>query len=250
VGCSFNSPTIWEERREHTIMKIEDLVDRVLVFAAHPDDEIIGCGGTLARLSEAGKAVYVATYTYGATAARSKEEQDKMKQRRKKETEVTDKILGVKERVILDKPSQGVTNDRQTYQETIRLIRYYKPDLILTHSKDTHKDHNAIKGIVPGAAYQAAEEIMEKELGKRWHTPNVWLFEIIRGFGEYSFCVDITNTFEKKVEAMKAQVSQQRTDFLSGLIQRITGRAVIRGADIGVKYAEAFKKIDTYPTPL
>jgi LmbE family N-acetylglucosaminyl deacetylase len=231
-------------------MKIEDLFNRVLVFAAHPDDEIIGCGATIARLSKAAKAVYVVTYTYGATAARSKEEQDKMKQKREKETAATDEILGIKERVISDKPSQGVTNDRGTYQETIRLIRYYRPDLILTHSKDTHKDHNAIKGIVPGAAYQAAEEIMEKQLGKRWHTPNVWLFEIITGFDEYSFCVDITDTFDQKMTAMKAQVSQQRTDFLSSLMQRITGRALMRGADIGVKYGEAFKKIDTYPTPL
>lgn len=230
--------------------KLEDIVSRVLVFGAHPDDEIIGCGGLITRLSSQGKSVFVVTYTYGGTAATSKEEERVMKERRKKEAEMTDRILGIEERIVLDKPSQGVTNDRRTYQETIRLIRKYRPDLILTHSKDTHKDHNAVKGIVPGAAYQAAEEILEEELGERYHTPNVWLFEIIKGFSEYSFAVDITATFSKKIEALRIQTSQTRTTFLESLIRRVEGRAMLRGADIGVQYAEAFKKIDTYPTPI
>mgnify|MGYP003882503219 CR=1 FL=1 len=116
--------------------------NRVLVFAAHPDDEIIGCGGTIARLSAMGKRVFVVTFCAGETGYSTPEMKDKIAEMRRAEAEACNRVLGITERVILGKPTQGVVNDRETYQECVRLIRHYRPDVILTHwNEDKHRDH-------------------------------------------------------------------------------------------------------------
>jgi LmbE family N-acetylglucosaminyl deacetylase len=223
---------------------------RVLVFGAHPDDEIIGCGGTMARLAEGQSEIYVVTFTGGGTSGAGLAEEKEMDQRRETEAALADAILGVRERLFLGIPTQSVVHDRETHQATMRAIRKFRPDLILTHFRDKHKDHNAAYQIVPSAAWHASEEILMEECGPPHSTPHVWFYECVTGFNRYSYAVDITTTFDKKVEAMRTQLSQTRSDFLGNLVQLIEGRAMARGADIGVKHAEAFLKCDLHPTPL
>jgi LmbE family N-acetylglucosaminyl deacetylase len=132
----------------------------------------------------------------------------------------------------------------------MRAIRTFRPELILTHFRDRHKDHNAAYQIVPSAAWHASEAILLDECGAPHFTPHVWFYEVVIGFNRYSYAVDITATFQKKLDAMRTQLSQTRTGYLENLIQLVQGRAMARGAEIGVRYAEAFLKCDLHPTPL
>ena len=223
---------------------------RVLVFGAHPDDEIIGCGGTIARLAQAGSEIFVVTFTGGGTSGSGLAEEKEMDQRRESEAAQADVVLGVREREFLGIPTQSVVHDRPTHQATMRAIRKFRPELILTHFRDRHKDHNAAYHIVPSAAWHASEEILTEECGPAHYTPHVWFYEGVTGFNRYSYAVDITATFDKKVEAMRTQLSQTRTDYLENLVRLVEGRAMARGADVGVQYAEAFLKCDLHPTPL
>lgn len=223
---------------------------RVLVFSAHPDDEIIGCAGTIARLSQAGSDVFVVTFTGGGTSGTGLAEEQQMDERRQNEAAQADEILGVRERQFFGIPTQSVVHDRETHQATMRAIRRFRPELILTHFRDRHKDHNAAYHIVPSAAWHASEEILMEECGPAHCTPHVWFYEGVIGFSRYSYAVDITATFDKKMAAMRTQLSQTRTDYLDNLVRLVEGRAMARGADIGVDYAEAFLKCDLYPTAL
>jgi LmbE family N-acetylglucosaminyl deacetylase len=223
---------------------------RVLVFSAHPDDEIIGCAGTMARLAQAGSEVFVVTFTGGGTSGAGLSGEKQMDERREGEAAQADAILGVRERRFFGIPTQSVVHDRETHQATMRAIRTFRPELILTHFRDRHKDHNAAYQIVPSAAWHASEEILMEECGPPHYTPHVWFYEGMIGFGRYSYAVDISATFEKKVAAMRTQLSQTRTDFLDNLIRLVEGRAMARGADIGVQYAEAFLKCNLHPTAL
>ena len=85
-----------------------DNIARVMVLGAHPDDEIIGSGGTIHMLSSQGREVDVVTFTDGGTAANSPEEIAEMIVQRKKEMDKTDRILGVTTRELLQIPSQKV----------------------------------------------------------------------------------------------------------------------------------------------
>ena len=80
-----------------------DNVGKVMVFGAHPDDEIIGPGATIHRLSRKRKEVCVVTFTCGGTAAKDLESINKMVTQRKKELQVANKILGITHREVLSR---------------------------------------------------------------------------------------------------------------------------------------------------
>ncbi|MER3473862.1 MAG: hypothetical protein C4335_07470 [Armatimonadota bacterium] len=211
---------------------------RVLVFAAHPDDEIIGCGGAIARLSAEGKQVFVVTFCAGETGYSRVEQKESIAQVRQAEAQACDQVLGITERVILGKPTQGVMNDRETYQQCVRLIRHYRPDVILTHwSEDKHRDHRAISALTDEARWKAYENVLA-DFGEPWYTPELYYYEVLELFPHPSLLVDISDFLPKKLEAMQTQQSQFAV--LPGVMDYIEGLAKVRGYARGTRYAEAF----------
>ncbi|MBC7319389.1 PIG-L family deacetylase [bacterium] len=212
--------------------------NRILVFGAHPDDEIIGVGGTIARLSRMGKEVYVVTFTAGETGYSRPEEKDIIANTRLREAQACDKILGIKERVVLGRPTQGVVNDRETYQECVRLIRKYKPDVIFTHwNRDKHRDHRAVSEVTEEAWWKAQENVLA-DMGAPWRAKELYFYEINELFTFPSLLIDISDTLEFKLKAMETQVSQM--DVLPNIMRYIEALAQVRGYLRGTRYAEAF----------
>ncbi len=219
---------------------------RVLVFAAHPDDEIIGCGGTIARLTAAGRQVFVVTFCAGETGYSSPEERDTIAQRRLEEARECDRVLNITERVILGKPTQGVTNDRETYQQCVQLIRKYRPDVILTHwNEDKHRDHRAISALTDEARWKAYENVLA-DLGEPWYTPELYYYEVLELFPHPSLLIDISDFMTKKLQAMETQQSQFAV--LPGIMNYIEALGMVRGYARGTRYAEAFLRSNLLPT--
>ncbi len=213
-------------------------IKRVLVFGAHPDDEIIGPGGTIARLSDEGAEVTVVTFTAGETAYTSPELKGKMADIRLGEARKCDEILGIKERLILGLPCQGVTNDTETYQKCVGIIREKKPDLILSHYPyDKHRDHRAVAEIVDEVRWKATERVLA-DLGEPWYCSYLFYYEVLELFTNPSMVVDITDYFERKLDAMRSQASQ--VEMMTGVLNHVEGLAKVRGFQAGSKYAEAF----------
>jgi LmbE family N-acetylglucosaminyl deacetylase len=243
-------------------------IKRAMVFGAHADDDIIGCGGTLHSLASNRVETRVVTFTGGETAANRPDEMPAMLKRRIREMQSSDKILKVAGRESLRIPTQQVygavyggkmvfdeNSPKQQltlHQKLIKLIRHYRPGIIFTHSPDNHRDHCAVALITPQAVFQASESILG-HLGKPWNTPLV-LYYCIEGElqGDYSpnFVREIKKKdLEAKLAAMRTQESQTRGTYLQHFEEMIRARAQLWGAkSFGAgRYAEPFHLSDKTP---
>jgi LmbE family N-acetylglucosaminyl deacetylase len=222
-------------------------MNRILVFAAHQDDETIGCGASLKKWSSAGAQIRVVFMTNGNTGVDQTNNYncENITQTRMQEALAVSKILDISEISTLDIPCQSVTNDQSTFHKIVKEIREFKPNLVLTHAQhDKHRDHYRTFQIVKEACWKAQEDI-HAELGEVWRIHDLWAFEISDLLERVDFVVDISNTYKFKEHAFKKYFSQQK--IVSGLLEHMEGLAKVRGYSIGKKYGEAFMRISPFP---
>lgn len=218
---------------------------RALVFGAHPDDEIIGCGGTLARLAAEGTHTVVVTFTDGGTGYSKLEEANAIVGMRRAESEASAKILGIKELINLEFPTQALVNNRETYQKVVQIIRSVRPDVIFCHyGEDKHRDHQTVAALVDEARWKASENA-QPDLGKPWYTPQLFFYEIHELFTHPSILIDTTDFFDKKIAALETQKSQ--LEVLPGVISFCRALSQARGYLAGTQYAEAFLASNLLP---
>jgi LmbE family N-acetylglucosaminyl deacetylase len=216
-----------------------------LVFGAHPDDEVVGAGATIAKLAKAGHGIFVVIFTKGEEGYADRKLKDTIAEMRQKEIEKVRGILGVKKYELLGRPDMGLINDKETFKETIRMIRKFKPDAVFTHYRvDRHRDHIAASKLVTEAFWQAGEPV-SMELGNPWRCKALYYFEETYPFKFPSHIIDVTETFDAKMSAMKTYLSQ--LPVVPFILGGIEGQAIARGALIGVKFGEAFLRSNVVP---
>ena len=231
-----------------------DKINRVLVFGAHPDDEIIGSGGLIRKLADLQKEVYVLTFTGGETSAKSPEEFDAMLEQRAREMSKADGILGIKERIVLPVPTQqcyaylfgsqkirikGVQSEISALQACVYTIREIRPDLLLTHSADNHIDHRGIAEISSIALQDADSNKMSEILGRGYKVPLAMRFSIKEDLNRVDYVIALTpEELEAKVKAMGTQGSQEKMKPLQELIET---RAKYLGSKFGCGLAEGYE---------
>ena len=208
---------------------------KVLVFAPHNDDEVLGVGGTIARLAREGHKITVCEATSGPKY--------EMMQREAREAH---KVLGASASVFLNLPVNGLRNMPQTEinQAVAEAVNAVQPDLaFLPHQGDMHTDHSALAMAAMVALrpvscpsvrrIYAYETLSETE----WNTPTV----------ENAFLpntwVDISSDIETKLEAMRCYRSQLRAFPHPRSEQAILALARLRGSTVCVPCAEAFMLI-------
>ncbi|MBO8434822.1 MAG: PIG-L family deacetylase [Tyzzerella sp.] len=215
---------------------------RVLVIAPHPDDEIIGVGGTMANRVLNGDEVYVCVVTKGCEPLFSRESVKNVRN----ECVLADKLLGVKETIFLDFPAVMLeTVPRYELNGKIsEVIQKIKPDEVyIPHRGDMQIDHQ----IVVDASMVALRPKYEHKVKRiyayetlsetGWNIPNVQN-EFIPNVYE-----DISNTLDKKLEAMNIFKSQLGEFPDARSIEAIKSLAKYRGAMVNVKSAESFMLI-------
>lgn len=104
----------------------------VLVIAAHPDDSMI-CGGTLGKWTSQGLRCSIVIATDGASGNKRCEPNIDLRSVRTQEERDSAKVLGVSEVMFLEKPDGGLDNSSEFRGEIVRLIRKFRPGLIITH---------------------------------------------------------------------------------------------------------------------
>ena len=213
--------------------------NKVLVIAPHPDDEVLGCGGTIAKYAEKGDEVYLCIVTKGYTPDWSKE----FIKNRPKEIEKANKILGIKKTYLLDYPTVKLdTIPQKELNEAIsKVVTEIKPDILyIPHKGDLNKDHRLVfeSSLVATRPVNhkvkkilSYESLSETEWGQQIEAfiPNVY--------------VDISETFKIKIEAMKAYESELKRYPHPRSLEIIEALAKKRGSEIGVKFADAFMLI-------
>ena len=128
----------------------------ILVTAAHPDDAELGCGGTIISHVKKGKKVGVADFSRGEMATRGTPEI------RDKEAEAASKILGISVRENLGFADVFFKNDDQHCLALIKLIRKYKPEIVLTNAmQDRHPDHRKCAELTVRACFLSGLQKIE-----------------------------------------------------------------------------------------
>jgi len=217
----------------------------ILVVAAHPDDEVLGCGGTLSRLAREGKQVDVMLMTNGESArfdAQAKDDQELCIARNTAAKKASN-ILGVKSLETYDFPDNRM--DGVDLLDVIKIIelniKKCKPSLVITHhSGDVNIDHRIVNSAVMAATRPQPGHVV-KELwfyevpsSTEWNAPGG------QSFFRPSLYVDITDTLVCKLEALQAYESELRNYPHPRSLKAIESLAAWRGATVGVQAAEAF----------
>jgi len=222
-----------------------DKIKMVLVFCAHPDDEIVGVGGTIKKMRMKSIEVGVITFTLGGTSYSDISMKSEMEKIRENEAKKAEEILDISFREILGIPTQSVYNTKENFQKCTQLIRKYRPDVIFTHwNEDKHRDHRAISQLVDEARWKAQENVLV-DLGEPYYAPLLLYFETFDLFPHPSLVIDITETLEYKIKAMESQKSQ--FPVLPGIMDYIYGLGKVRGYQRETIYGEAFLVSNLFP---
>ena len=212
---------------------------RVLVIAPHPDDETLGCGGTLLKHKQAGDQVCWGIVTDAFEPRVSAE----FLTRRQAEIESVAAAYGFEDVVKLGLPTTRL--DTLPLEQIISAFRNVvdqtKPEcLYLNHATDVHSDHR----IVFEAAMSSIKPFYTSDHGVK----RVLSYEVLSstdasmatsGFNPTVFC-DITAEIDRKLEIMSLYPTEVQPYPLPRSLETIRALARFRGATIGVEYAEAF----------
>ena len=221
----------------------------VLVIAAHPDDEVLGVGATMAKRAQAGDQVYVVFVATGISARYESpaDHQDEinaaiteLKGHAKKSAD----ILGVQKIFYLDFPDNRMdTVSRMDVAHAIKkVIQEVQPDVVYTHHDG---DYNWDHGIVYDATLMAARANSGDIYPKEIYTYEV-LSSTERNFqnGHTVFCPtvfeDVKQTIALKKQAMQCYVSELETYPHPRSPEGIEILAQKRGLEVGLEYAESF----------
>jgi bacillithiol biosynthesis deacetylase BshB1 len=223
----------------------------VLAFSAHPDDIELAAAGTIIKLNKQGYAVGVADMTRGEFGTRGTMEI------RQKEAEEAGKLMNLKVRECLDIPDGGVTVTRENHLKVIRLLRKYRPRIVINHYwKARHADHMATSNIVTEACYLSG--LAKIETGQeRWRPRRILYHQLLYDVIP-SFVVDISQEIEQKWKVVRAHKSQffdpeskEPETILSApvFLEMINTKMRYWGELIGATHAEAFLTTEPFAIP-
>lgn len=224
----------------------------ILAIAAHPDDIELGCGGTLAKHAAMGQRVGIVDLTEGELGTRGSVAQ--------RYTEAADaaKMMGLAVRENAQLRDGFFKNDEVHQKKIIHYIRKYRPEIVITNApEDRHPDHGRGYRLVSDACFLAGLRKIETlddagQAQEAWRPKRV--FSLIQDRQlEPTFIVDISDTFEQKMQAIKAYTSQfhqpgsdEPITYIAtqNFIDQIRFRDALMGKKIGTEFGEGFISVN------
>ena len=218
-----------------------------LWVVAHPDDAEFSSAGTIARFAKEGKTVTIIQVTSGdrGSSDRAATPETLAATRESEEREAAQR-LGASEVVFLRQPDGALVPDIELREKITRMIRTHRPDVIVTHDPfrpyALHPDHRAVGMATHDAVYPTARDHLyypdHLASGLEPHkTAEIWYF----GSEEPDVYIDITDSFDLKVNALLAHKSQVGDG--ENLAERLRERSADLAKDQPYELAEAFKSV-------
>lgn len=211
----------------------------MLIVAPHPDDEVLGCGGIIAKYSKSGIKVYILVVTRGTPKLYSSDKIDNIR----REARNAHAILGVTETVFLDFPAPelDIISLAEISREISEVIKRFSiTDLYIPHRGDIHGDHR----VVFNACLIAARPVSDCSVKSIFAYETLSETEWAPPFGDDAFIpnrfVDVSATFDKKLDAMKCFKSQLKQFPNPRSIETLSALSRFRGSTVGFSHAEAF----------
>jgi bacillithiol biosynthesis deacetylase BshB1 len=220
----------------------------VLAIAAHPDDMELICGGTLIRAQMFGRSTGILDLAAGEMASRGTPEL------RAIEAAAAAKVMGVSVRENLGLPDGGITNTPETRAKVAVVIRRLQPKIIITHSlHGRHPDHPIVAQLARDASFVAGLKKIEPSIPPHRPLKVLHALSFREDNTRPTFVVDITDAFEKKLEAIACYKSQFGDAVQAGevypngepLSDLIRHHAAHYGSLIRCRYGEPFYTTET-----
>jgi len=219
----------------------------ILAFGVHPDDVELGCSGTLIAAVAEGKKVGVVDLTRGELGTRGTAET------RDEEAANAAVAMGLHARENLKMADGFFQNSEENIRKVITVIRKYKPEIVLCNApEDRHPDHGRSSRLVSDAAFLSGLRkivtALDETPQEAWRPKYVFHY-IQDRYLKPDFVYDISDHFEKKIEAILCYTTQFNTldstepaTYISNpdFLDVIKSRALMFGKRIGVKYAEGY----------
>lgn len=211
----------------------------VLAIAPHPDDEVLGCGGTIAKHVLSGEQVYLCIVTQVYTPEWPEHE---IKER-KEEALKASGILGIKKTYFSNLPAVKLDtiSQKELNQVIAQIVGKVQPEVIyVPHRGDVNRDHQLVFDAAMVAIRPQPGTVIRRVLCYETLSETEWAAP----FAEHAFIpnvyVDISETLEIKLRAMSAYKLELREFPHPRSLEAISTLAKRRGASIGVRAAEAF----------
>jgi bacillithiol biosynthesis deacetylase BshB1 len=220
----------------------------LLAIAAHRDDVELTCGGTLIKTARQGYRTAVLDLTQGEMGTRGSAAT------RAAEASHAADVMGLAARENLDLPDAGIVNDPATRERVARVIRRFRPRVVIAPAPTgRHPDHIVTSQLVRDACFVAGLAKLAPDVPK--HRPHkvVHTLSFRQDVTKPSFVVDITDDFERKMEAIRCYDSQFSGVTQAGevypngepLYEMVRHYAAYYGALIRRQYGEPFFAVET-----
>lgn len=220
----------------------------ILAIAAHRDDVELTCGGTLIKAVSLGRTTAVIDLTAGELGSRGSA------QLRGEEADNAAKVMGLSARDNLGLPDGGVVNTPETRAKLAAMIRRFKPAIVIAPSmRGKHPDHTVSAQLIRDACFVAGLKKVEPDVPVHRPRKIVHCLAYREDNVKPTFVVDISDAFEKKLEAVKCYSSQFDEAIQAGevspngepLYDIIRHQAAHYGSLIRTKYGEPFYTTET-----
>jgi LmbE family N-acetylglucosaminyl deacetylase len=217
---------------------------KILVVAAHPDDEVLGCGGTMSRLSSESSEVFVLILGEGVTSrdcCRDAASREKDLRELHQAAQRANSLLGVKEVFFETLPDNRF--DSLDLLDVVKVVEGYvaelEPEWVFTHSgDDLNKDHRITFQSVLTATRPLPGHFLRGVFSFPILSSTEWNFE--KAFNP-NFFVDIENSLDVKTRAMSCYPSELREWPHPRSLQTIEHHARLFGSFVGKGAAEPFR---------
>lgn len=221
---------------------------RVLVIAAHPDDEVLGCGGTMAAHRDADHEVSILILGEGmmARSGLAPAHARNLQQSLHKDSQRAAKILGVRRHAIKSFPdNQFDTVPLLSLVHTIeKEIAAWQPEIIYTHDwHDVNIDHRRTAEAVEAAVRPVAGAAIKRVLSFGIPSSSEWNFARPTHFAPHVFQALTPVHLKKKLAAMAAYRSELRAFPHPRSLEYLEALARVRGGQSGYHAAEAFSLV-------
>lgn len=213
---------------------------KILVIAPHQDDEIIGCGGTTAKMISEGHKVYVIYVLSGYSGVTDIKDNRKATRLREREAIQSCKSLGVSKYFFLREKDRQLFYNGETIKKIIKIIREIRPNIVfIPHENEEDFEHTVVSKMSQEAIWIANSKYFpEYGNAKSWIYDVILFYEVWTPIQRPNYFVDITTVRQKKTSALKKHKSQlTKVDYTSAVLGLNRYRGVM--SFVG-DFAEAF----------
>jgi LmbE family N-acetylglucosaminyl deacetylase len=224
---------------------------RIMIFAGHPDDEIISCGGTILKYQELGAEITVVIATTGIGGYAREQNKYSIKQQRLEELELIKSVLSCE---FIELNYSDIKLNREKVSQITNLIRDSRPQVVLIpHHTDFHRVHRNLSLIAREAIYHCSTGKAYGGHKRSWTPLGVYYYESPSCKFQYIegsvfIIVNIEEYWNKKKEIFN-QVYMSQKEVLERVLDWAEDTAILRGNEINAAFGEAFVPETTY-TPL